>query len=266
MRRLRHPGARLPAGGLALFMALLGAGVAVAQGLPDTVRRTKPGVVAVGTYEALRRPPARPMGSGFAVADGRHVVTNNHVLAKELDAKNNEHLAVFVSVGFDIRMMRVEIVDRDPDHDLALLRLSKGALLALPLAGDGDVAEGQSIAITGFPLAGILGLYPITHRGIVAAIKPAAIPVVSPRQLNSQAIQAIRNRVEVYQLDITAFPGNSGSPVYDAASGRVIGIVNSVLVHGVKKDLAITQPTGITYAIPVRYLRQLLKKNGIPVL
>ena len=35
---------------------------------------------------------------------------------------------------------------------------------------------------------------------------------------------------DVYQLDATAYPGNSGSPLLDADSGKVLGVINSVFV------------------------------------
>jgi S1-C subfamily serine protease len=63
----------------------------------------------------------------------------------------------------------------------------------------------------------------------------------------------------VLQLDATAYPGNSGSPVYDPETGEVLGIVNMVFVKGTK-EAALTQPSGITYAIPARHLQALLDK------
>jgi S1-C subfamily serine protease len=64
----------------------------------------------------------------------------------------------------------------------------------------------------------------------------------------------------VFQLDGTAYPGNSGSPVYHAETGAVIGIVNSVFVKGTKES-ALTQPSGITYAIPAQKLKDLLDRT-----
>ena len=65
----------------------------------------------------------------------------------------------------------------------------------------------------------------------------------------------------MFQLDATAYPGNSGSPVYDPATGEVIGVVNMVFVKGTK-EAALAQPSGITYAIPSRYLIELLKASA----
>ena len=58
-----------------------------------------------------------------------------------------------------------------------------------------------------------------------------------------------------------AYPGNSGSPVYDVESGEVIGIINMVFVKATRES-ALSQPSGITYAIPVNHLQSLLEERG----
>jgi S1-C subfamily serine protease len=65
----------------------------------------------------------------------------------------------------------------------------------------------------------------------------------------------------VFQLDATAFPGNSGSPLYDPDTGAVVGIINKVFVQETKENL-LAKPSGISYAIPIRYALPLLKKAG----
>jgi S1-C subfamily serine protease len=64
----------------------------------------------------------------------------------------------------------------------------------------------------------------------------------------------------VFQLDATAYPGNSGSPLFDPATGEVVGIVNMVFVKGTK-EAALAQPSGITYAIPSQHLLELLRST-----
>jgi S1-C subfamily serine protease len=59
------------------------------------------------------------------------------------------------------------------------------------------------------------------------------------------------------QLDAVAYPGNSGGPLLEVETGAVIGVVNMVLVKG-NRESALSQPTGITYAVPVRYLHGLM--------
>jgi S1-C subfamily serine protease len=61
-------------------------------------------------------------------------------------------------------------------------------------------------------------------------------------------------------LDATAYPGNSGSPVFDVDTGEVIGIINMVFIKG-SKEAALSQPSGITYAIPSIHLKDLLSQR-----
>ena len=61
----------------------------------------------------------------------------------------------------------------------------------------------------------------------------------------------------LYQMDATAYPGNSGSPVYDQKSGKVVAVINKVFVKRTKESV-LSDPSGITYAIPVRYLQNML--------
>jgi serine protease Do len=63
----------------------------------------------------------------------------------------------------------------------------------------------------------------------------------------------------VFQLDGTAYPGNSGSPLYDPESGVVYGVINMVFVKG-KKEAVLSNPSGITYAIPATYIQELLRR------
>ena len=118
---------------------------------------------------------------------------------------------------------------------------------------------GQAVALMGFPIGGVLGFSVVTHRGIVASITSAAMPAPTARQLDPRAVSRLREgNFELLQLDATAYPGNSGGPVLDADSGRVVGIVNMVLVKA-GRESALSNPTGISYAIPVRHLHDLLK-------
>jgi S1-C subfamily serine protease len=99
---------------------------------------------------------------------------------------------------------------------------------------------------------------PVTHRGIVSAITPIAIPQANSRDLNPALIRRLAtDPFRVYQLDATAYPGNSGSPLYDPATGEVIGVLNMVFVKSTKEKV-LSDPSGISYAIPVEYLHRLI--------
>lgn len=232
----------------------------VSADLPDTVGRIKPGIVAVGTLQATRQPPAVIRGSGFVVADGRHVITNVHVLPDSLDTGQQEFLAVLVGSGERGEVRRATRILLDEQHDLALLRITGDPLPALRLAQADRVREGQEIAFTGFPIGMVLGLYPVTHRGIVSAISPVVLPAHHSGQLDAAQIRRLRAAFDVYQLDATAYPGNSGSPLFDPGTGEVLGIVNLVFVKESKENV-LKDPSGIAYAIPVRHARELLRKG-----
>jgi len=250
---------RLLACALALPVVLGIAPVARAD-LVSTLARIKPSVVAVGTYQRTRSPAFVFRGTGFAIDDGMLVATNAHVLPEEIDGAKMEGL-VIVLPGDDLTgaVRPVRVVATERGQDLALLRLESGPPLpALRLAAGRGVVEGQEVAFTGFPIGAVLGMTPVTHRGIVSAITPIAIPQANSRDLNPALIRRLStDPFRVYQLDATAYPGNSGSPLYDPVSGEVIGVLNMVFVKSTKEKV-LSDPSGISYAIPVEYLQRLI--------
>lgn len=227
--------------------------------LPDTIERVKPSIVAIGTYLKTQSPPFVFRGTGFAVASGNKIATSAHVLP-ELGGTDSPELAVLIrSPRGESSIRRATVVGKDADHDLAVLHIDGPPLSALTIGSPSGVREGQEVAFTGFPIGGALGFTPVTHRGIVSARTPIAIPGANSNQLNEKLIKQIRRGAfNVYQLDATAYPGNSGSPVYDTHTGEVIGIVNMVFIKG-SKEAVLSNPSGITYAIPANYLTELLR-------
>jgi S1-C subfamily serine protease len=95
---------------------------------------------------------------------------------------------------------------------------------------------------------------------MVSVVTPIAIPQGRAADLDPAVVRRLSTgSFPVFQLDATAYPGNSGSPVYDPDTGEVIGIVNMVLVKSTKES-ALSQPSGITYAVPSKYLKGLMEK------
>jgi len=247
--------------GLPVLMVLVLAAGGAFGGLADTVSVVGRSIVAVGTYQAMRRPPSVFLGTGFAVADGRHILTNAHVLPEKLDKAHREALVAFVGRGSEVQARELEEVLRDEDHDVVLLRF-RGEPLSPLKVDPGPAREGQDIAFTGFPIGMVLGLYPVTHRGIISAVSPMAIPVKSGQGLTPDLVQRLKDTFDVYQLDATAYPGNSGSPLFHPDTGRVLGIVNKVLLtHG--KEKALEAPSGITFAVPIIHAVNLMKRAGL---
>ena len=234
-----------------------------AADLTSTVARIKPSVVGIGTFQQTRSPSTVLNGTGFAVGDGRHVVTNAHVL-RELNAPQKEELVVLVSGSSEPEARNAVIVAVDRGRDIAVLRIDGAPLPALTIGDSTRVQEGMSLAFTGFPIGMALGLYPATHRATLAALVPIARAGVTARQLNPRMVTRLRDSAYVvFQLDATAYPGNSGSPLYDPASAEVYGIVNSVFIQGTREQV-ISRPSGITYAIPSIHIRDVLEQAQVP--
>ncbi len=231
-----------------------------------TIERVKGSVVAVGTFARTRTPPFQFLGTGFAVEDGTLIVTNAHVLPALLDPAKMEMLAILVpSPPKDgkeqVQVREAKRVAVDLESDLAVLSIAAPALPALKVRGSAGVREGQEVFFTGYPIGAVLGPYPATHRGMISAITPIAIPQARAGQLDPHTIRRLSSGpFDVFQLDATAYPGNSGSPVYDPETGDVLAVINMVFVKGTKETV-LSQPSGITYAVPSSRLEELLKKS-----
>lgn len=229
--------------------------------LPKTVVQVKKSVVAVGTYMPTRSPAFKFLGTGFAIGDGMNIVTNAHVLPVALDSDKNESIAVAITIGDKVNVRKTMRMRSDSAHDLAVIRMVSGAPLPVLKLANGTAAEGQLVAFTGFPIGSALGLKPVTHRGIVSAFTPISIPRGNASELNARQIHSLgSNQFSVYQLDATAYPGNSGSPLYDTNTGEVYGVLNMVFVKETKENV-LSKPSGISYAIPARHLRDLIGKR-----
>lgn len=243
--------------------SLFAVGVREAQAdMPETIARIKPSIVVVGTYNKTASPQFVLRGTGFVVGDGISVATNAHVVPESVDMENGASLVVQVgNGGTSTQLRRVLSVTRDQEHDLALLRIAGMPLPHLTLRNSDSVREGQSIGFTGFPIGGALGFSPVTHRGMVSAVTPIALPSPKAQQLDAKVIRRLKEGAfNIFQLDATAYPGNSGSPVFDIDTGEVLGIINMVFIKSTKESV-LSQPSGISYAIPSNFLQDLLAQG-----
>ena len=195
---------------LLLAISLLSFNQASAQEtLPELVRRVKPLVVAIATYDADGE--ALMTGSGFFLRPGQ-VVTNLHVLrgakrceVKTLDGKGR----VFPVAG---------TVAVDEDGDLALLRVEMPltptrAIEVAPVVPD----EGETIFVIGNPLK----LEGSVSDGIVSAVRE------------------VPNLGKIIQITAPTSHGNSGSPVFNL-KGQVLGVVTVKVTNGQNINLAIS--------------------------
>jgi S1-C subfamily serine protease len=231
-------------------------------GQADTIAKVKPSIVAVGTFQRTRNPQFNFSGTGFAVGDGSLVATNAHVVPKVLDSARQETLVVALAApsGGTIAEVRAgRVVGLDAERDLAIVRIEGRPLPALAVRPSATVRDGQEYFFTGYPIGTVLGLIPATHRAMISAVTPIAIPTNSSQELDARTVRQLKsNPYAVFQLDATAYPGNSGSPLYDPETGEVIGVINMVFVKG-SRETAISQPSGISFAIPSAPLLELMK-------
>lgn len=241
--------------GLSLFLL----SHAAFSDLPQVIERIKPSIVGVGTFQKMRSPAINFLGTGFVVGDGSLVITNAHVIPELLDASKNESLVILTGKSNNPEAKVAQIAKLDKEHDLALLKINGLSLPPLKIGNVDKIKEGQMLAFTGFPIGMVLGFYPVTHRAMIASITPIILPVTSTKQLSAEKIKQLnKTAFHVFQLDGTAYPGSSGSPLYDSDSGEVYGVVNLVFVKG-KKESALSNPSGISYAIPANFVTELLK-------
>lgn len=247
-----------------LLACLVGLGVhAQCQaGLVEVIAAAERSIGAVGTYSALDNPRFGCRGTGFVVGDGNLLITCAHVLQEPGLGTDKSTLVVQFAGGPGRYDMRPAVVAAlDPMHDLVLLRFEGSPLPAMSIAGATSAVEGLSVAFIGFPIGGLLGFAPVTHRGIISSITSLALTSPSSRQLDERAVRRLREgSVEIHQIDGTAYPGNSGGPVFKSETGEVVDVVNMVLAKGTKES-ALSQPTGISYAIPARFVAELLRQR-----
>ena len=182
------------------------------------------GELVFGEYmPRYRQRIERSLGSGVIVDADGHIVTNHHVIA------NADFIRVQLEDG---REAEARIVGRDPDTDLAVLKID---LTALPVAtfgrsdrlkvGDVVLAIGDPIGLT----------HTVTH-GIVSA--------VSRQQLGIAPLE------DFIQTDAPINFGNSGGALIDS-NGALVGINTAIVAKNIGVE-------GIGFAIPVNMVRGVL--------
>ncbi|MEI6352903.1 MAG: serine protease [Candidatus Nomurabacteria bacterium] len=190
-------------------------------------------------------------GSGFVFQKKGILITCNHVV------EGNQ----FVSIRFpDIdNFIHAEVVLRDNEHDLAILKFQDDSRHPLSVCEVSNIKEGMPVIFSGYPLdLQVL----TTHQGILSSISKDQTGKTN------------------YLIDGTVNSGNSGCPLMDK-NGDVVGIVNAknigqfsgsdlfnkvksmssglVSISGVDismilKILSSNTQMGIGYAVPVSYV------------
>ncbi|MCI4064689.1 trypsin-like peptidase domain-containing protein [Micromonospora sp. R77] len=184
--------------------------------------KTVPGVVSVLVGGASG---ASASGSGFAIDNEQHIVTNDHILARGGAGPVTVEMP-------DGRRFTAEVVGREPASDLAVLKVPATAgLAALPLAKPNSTRVGEPVLAVGSPL----GLSGTVTAGIVSA-------------LNRQ-VRIGSGRHTAVQTDASINPGNSGGPLVNAR-GEVVGVNTAIATIDGSGSI------GIGFAIPIDQVQQ----------
>jgi serine protease DegQ len=206
---------------------------AAAAALPSVVNVdvSSPGTATTGSSRGglPQGHPGVPQGGtgsgvAFRAADGggTFILTNNHVV---------EDMVTIVVTASDGEPMKATLVGRDPDTDIAVVKVGR----SLPLIKIGDSEKlivGQLVVAIGSPF----GLQHSVSSGVVSALH-RALPGGS-----SDGSSSATPLIDVIQTDAAINPGNSGGALVDRR-GRLIGIDTAIYSGS-------GQSAGIGFAIP----------------
>jgi tetratricopeptide (TPR) repeat protein len=195
---------------LALASLILFSRSASAQeSLPELIRRVKPSVVSVITYDAKNN--VSVTGSGFFIRPGQ-VVTNLHVI----EGAHHAEIRTFDGKGKTFPV--AGILDVDLEGDLAILSINMPPERARSLSISNVVPEeGERIFVIGNPLR----MEGSIADGIVSAVRE------------------VPNLARIIQITAPISHGNSGSPLFNMR-GEVVGVVTMVVTNGQNINLALS--------------------------
>ncbi len=232
------------------------------ENLQEKIKKTKPSIVAIGFTPNPQQ--ITIIGSGFIVTEDGKIATAAH-LFNQLNEKQIESLKANVMVGrqgddLEIYKWMPLVLDKDKINikdDIAVLKLDLSQekdikLTKIDIDDSEKVEIGQETYFIGFPYAAQLmnsgfGVTLIVNKGIISNIKRDGVDPKHPR--NWFIIDAISN------------PGNSGCPIIDMESNKVIGIMSiSFRTQSmIMKELDIREPMHIAGAKPINLVKNLLK-------
>jgi len=164
----------------------------------------------------------RSLGSGFIIDHDGYIVTNNHVV------EGADKIRVILK---DEREFDAEVKGRDPNTDLALIKIkSDGNLPVIQFGNSDDVKVGEWVMAIGNPF----GLEHTVTVGIISA---------KGRVIGSGPYD------DFIQTDASINPGNSGGPLINM-DGKVVGINTAIIAGG----------QGIGFAIPVNMAKGIIEQ------
>jgi putative serine protease PepD len=193
------------------------------ESLAGVAKKVLPSVVTVHVPNAI--------GSGFVISQDGYIVTNDHVVEGSDDT---------MTVSFnDGSTAPATVVGRDPESDIAVIKVSKPNLTPVQLGNSDSIAVGDPVLAFGSPLA----LVNTVTAGIVSAVD---------RTIKAGEGGTTRYYAAI-QTDAAVNQGNSGGPLVDA-SGKVVG-VNSV-IRSIGATDTEAGNIGLAFAIPINQAKR----------
>ncbi len=165
----------------------------------------------------------RSLGSGFLISADGYIVTNNHVIA---DADE-----VHVQLADSDKSLDAKVIGRDPELDLALIKIEDGKDLPyLEFGNSEDIQIGEWVVAIGNPF----GLQSTVTAGIISAVGR----VIGAGPFDN-----------FIQTDASINPGNSGGPLLNM-DGKIVGINTAIIASG----------QGIGFAIPSNMAKDIIEQ------
>ncbi|MFM6853442.1 MAG: S1C family serine protease, partial [Sphingopyxis sp.] len=193
-----------------------------------------PGAQGGGGQPATRR--AQSLGSGFIISGYGYIVTNNHVVSPGAQGAVVEQITVTMP---DRTEYVARLIGRDPDSDLAVLKIDGRNLPHVSFGDSTHARVGDWVIAIGNPL----GFGGTVTAGIVSALY---------RNVGPAGVGSGGAFDRYIQTDAAINQGNSGGPMFDM-TGRVIGI-NSAIISPNGGNI------GLGFAIPAEVAEPIVRQ------
>ncbi len=225
--------------------------------LQNKIKEIKNSIVAIGFNPNPNQ--ITIIGSGFAVSNDGKILSGAH-LYNQLNSEQISNLKANVMIEQmenDLERYRwipIKLINKDDKNDIAIFQLQeyKETLLRKLDLGDSEKVEiGQKVYFIGFPYAAQLmnegfGVTLVVNKGIISNIKRDGVDPEHKR--NWLIVDAISN------------PGNSGCPLVDIETNKVIGVMTIAFrtKSQTVQNLDIREPMHIAGARPINLAKPLL--------